>query len=227
MASYLRSWLYAQTPSDVPNTPSIVESAPHDSDGDTETIHGGDDTDDMPPSFPSVNSAQRIASDKFTENGIPMILTDTQPMLPPPPPLLAQRQPGISSGSLAVPLTTIKPPAKSSKRGKVALAPGHGPLDWANLKKSGQDLRGVDTFLRVTPSMLRRHNKREDAWAVFNGKVYNITPYLSYHPGGERELMRVAGRDGSKLFALTHAWVNLDYMLDGCMVGFLTAEPSS
>lgn len=44
------------------------------------------------------------------------------------------------------------------------------------------------------------HNKKEDAWTAINGKVYNITPYFPYHPGGEKELMRVAGRDGTKLF---------------------------
>lgn len=27
-----------------------------------------------------------------------------------------------------------------------------------------------------------------------------MTPYLPFHPGGEKELMRVAGRDGTKLF---------------------------
>lgn len=69
---------------------------------------------------------------------------------------------------------------------------------------------------------------------MFNGKVYNITPYLPFHPGGEDELMRVAGRDGTKLFSawitttrvvladwsvLTHSWVNMDYMLQECMVG--------
>ena len=48
--------------------------------------------------------------------------------------------------------------------------------------------------------MLKEHNKKDDAWSAFNGKVYNITPYLPYHPGGEKELMRVAGRDGTKLF---------------------------
>lgn len=41
---------------------------------------------------------------------------------------------------------------------------------------------------------------RDDAWSSFNGKVYNLTAYLPYHPGGEKELMRVAGRDGTKLF---------------------------
>jgi cytochrome b involved in lipid metabolism len=92
--------------------------------------------------------------------------------------------------------------------------------------------------------MLRLHNKPDDAWSAFNGKVYNITPYISFHPGGVKELMRVAGRDGTKLFGilpyyiiphhlftafsgLTHAWVNADFMLDSCLVGFLVPEPSS
>ena len=60
--------------------------------------------------------------------------------------------------------------------------------------------QGTDELLRVTPSMLKEHRTRDDAWSAFSGKVYNITPYLPYHPGGEKELMRVAGRDGSKLF---------------------------
>ena len=58
----------------------------------------------------------------------------------------------------------------------------------------------MDSLIRVTPSLLKEHNKKDDAWSAFNGKVYNITHYLSYHPGGEKELMRVAGRDGTKLF---------------------------
>ena len=48
--------------------------------------------------------------------------------------------------------------------------------------------------------MLKEHRTKDDAWSSFNGKVYNLTAYLPYHPGGEKELMRVAGRDGTKLF---------------------------
>ena len=97
--------------------------------------------------------------------------------------------------------------------------------------------------MRIPPSVLKQHNKRDDAWSAINGKVYNITPYMSFHPGGEKELLRVAGRDGTKLFgkihflcpfhlllnilALTHAWVNVDFMLDACLVGFLIPEAST
>ena len=48
--------------------------------------------------------------------------------------------------------------------------------------------------------MLKAHNKKDDAWTAIYGKVYNMTAYLPFHPGGEKELMRVAGRDGTKLF---------------------------
>lgn len=30
--------------------------------------------------------------------------------------------------------------------------------------------------------------------------VYNVTPYMDYHPGGEEELMKAAGKDGTDLF---------------------------
>jgi Cytochrome b5-like Heme/Steroid binding domain len=57
-------------------------------------------------------------------------------------------------------------------------------------------IQGVTELQRVTPAQLALHKSREDAWSSFNGRVYNITPYLRYHPGGIGELMRVAGRDG-------------------------------
>ncbi|EIW57638.1 cytochrome b5 [Trametes versicolor FP-101664 SS1] len=230
MASYLRSWLYAQNPTEeAPAAPTIVETSPPppEDDDDAETVHGDDDA---PPAFPAMNSAQRATATSQTE-AIPRILTDAQLMPPPPPPSLASRRPGVSGSSgsslgasLMAPPTTLKPPPQPAKKGKVALAPGHGPLDWANLKKSGQNLRGTDSVLRVTPSMLKEHRTRDDAWSSFSGKVYNLTAYLPYHPGGEKELLRVAGRDGTKLFAATHAWVNIDYMLDECLVGFMVSE---
>ncbi|KAF9942559.1 hypothetical protein BGZ67_001172 [Mortierella alpina] len=117
---------------------------------------------------------------------------------------------------------------KSKRRIKFALAPGHSPLDWARLTTSGTNLRGVMAIGRFTLSDVKEHNSYDDAWTVLNGKVYNITPYLPFHPGGEKELMRCAGRDGTRLFNLTHKWVNYEYMLKECQVGFLVSEaPSS
>ncbi|TFY80203.1 hypothetical protein EWM64_g3808 [Hericium alpestre] len=247
MASYLRSWLSAPVasaptasrPNELPDPNIILSVSPPEDDDDDFTAKGDpeDEDLDMPAAFPAPFSAQRLQTTPQSNFGVPRILTDNARMLPPPNPSLARRggAGGLTvpsgSGSLMPPPTTLKAPTKlssSSKRGKVALAPGHSPLDWASLKSSGTDLRGgVEQLMKIPPSVLKQHNKRDDAWSAFNGKVYNITPYLAFHPGGEKELMRVAGRDGTKLFALTHAWVNADFMLDACLVGFLVPEPRS
>lgn len=38
-------------------------------------------------------------------------------------------------------------------------------------------------------------------------QVYNLTPYLRFHPGGVPLLLKVAGKDGTALFNKFHAWV--------------------
>ena len=47
---------------------------------------------------------------------------------------------------------------------------------------------------------IRKHHSRNDFWTVIRGKVYNLTPYLPYHPGGIDILMQTAGYDGTSLF---------------------------
>ncbi|PLW20868.1 hypothetical protein PCASD_15831 [Puccinia coronata f. sp. avenae] len=125
---------------------------------------------------------------------------------------------------LELPHSTMQKPKKPRK--KVHLLPGFSQLDWARLKASGANLRGesVTSIRRITRAELAAHKSKEDAWSSFNGKVYNITSYLNYHPGGIKELMRVAGKDGTELFMKTHAWISIDGMLDACLVGFLVND---
>ncbi|KAJ2607523.1 hypothetical protein H4S08_004800 [Coemansia sp. RSA 1365] len=107
---------------------------------------------------------------------------------------------------------------------KVFIKPGHSQLDWMQLSSSGVDLRGVKEPLLLTPDEVAKHNKKDDCWIVINNKVFNITRYLDFHPGGRAQLMRVAGKDGTALFYNTHAWVNVDAMLNKCLVGFLKSK---
>ncbi|KAK3367495.1 hypothetical protein B0H63DRAFT_82882 [Podospora didyma] len=128
-----------------------------------------------------------------------------------------------SSSSLAPPPTHSAKPKKPSKT--VVLEPGHSPLDWARLSgHPSSDLRGLppnSPYLRVTPSMLKKQKGRKgtDAWMVLGGKVYNVSPYVPFHPGGGPELLRGAGKDGTKLFGEVHPWVNYEGMLSACLVG--------
>ncbi|GAA5966801.1 hypothetical protein JCM8115_002275 [Rhodotorula mucilaginosa] len=132
----------------------------------------------------------------------------------------ARKQPcaAAAAGLLPPPSTTkvVKAP-----KGRVRVEKGFSQLDWAKLNRSGEvDLRGgVDSLLRVTPSELAKHNTREDCWQVYAGRVYNVGPFLRYHPGGVGEMMRGAGKD-----VLAHAWVNYETLLENCLVGFLVPE---
>ena len=138
---------------------------------------------------------------------------------------LPNRGPPVSNGTAPKPTNGLRV-MTSSARGRVLLSPGHSPLDWAYLQKSGKNLSGVSALQRVTPSQLKHNNGRKGrpAWSSYQGKVFNITPYLPFHPGGEGELRRAAGRDGTKLFMEVHPWVNWENMLGECMVGIMVSE---
>lgn len=198
----------------------------------TPPMETGDDeasTEDI-TMFPARDSHQRSA------NKLPPA-TSNRPIPTPQP--RGSAAPGrfpapSASSSLSVPppgtgtvgvqgLKPVTAPSTASRaREKVVLQPGYSPLDWAKLRNSGKNLRGVDTMgpMRVTQEMLKEHRSRDDAWMVLGGKVYNITPYLHFHPGGVPKLMVCAGRDGTGLFMKTHAWVNYENILDRCFVGF-------
>ena len=58
-------------------------------------------------------------------------------------------------------------------------------------------------------------------WMAIRGLVYDVTPYLRYHPGGIPQLMRGAGRDCTAMFDKVHAYVNLERMMAPLVIGTL------
>ncbi|MED6161687.1 hypothetical protein PIB30_063079 [Stylosanthes scabra] len=41
------------------------------------------------------------------------------------------------------------------------------------------------------------HNHKNDCWLIINGKVYDVTPFLDDHPGGDEVLLTATGRDAT------------------------------
>ncbi|KAM5284599.1 cytochrome b5 reductase 4 isoform 5-T5 [Hipposideros larvatus] len=116
----------------------------------------------------------------------------------------------------------------SGGRSKVPLKQGRSLMDWIRLTKSGKDLTGLKGRLfEITEEELQKHNKKDDCWICIRGFVYNVSPYMEYHPGGEDELMRAAGSDGTDLFDQVHRWVNYESMLKECLVGKMAVKPIS
>lgn len=46
-----------------------------------------------------------------------------------------------------------------------------------------------------------KHNSATDCWTIINGKVYNLTSYLSVHPGGAVPMLPYCGKEASQAFA--------------------------
>ena len=114
---------------------------------------------------------------------------------------------------------------KSGTKFKVALKPGHSPMDWARTSAELARTNKRSGYRNVTKSELVRHNKKTDMWMAYEGIVYDVTKYVEFHPGGVEEILRGKGRDGTALFNEVHSWVNLRNMLKSCTVGQLVEDP--
>jgi cytochrome b involved in lipid metabolism len=49
-----------------------------------------------------------------------------------------------------------------------------------------------------------RHNTAKDLWIVIDKEVFDVTGFQAEHPGGERILQKVAGRDATDKFLEYH-----------------------
>ena len=48
------------------------------------------------------------------------------------------------------------------------------------------------------------HNHERSCWVVINGDIYDVTEFLSNHPGGTSPLLQYAGKDASIPFRSLH-----------------------
>ena len=73
---------------------------------------------------------------------------------------------------------------------------------------------------------VKAHNQKDDCWIVVSDKVYDITKFLSTHPGGVSILMTVAGEDASDYFYALHKPDILDTVGSKYMIGHLIDYPT-
>lgn len=59
----------------------------------------------------------------------------------------------------------------------------------------------VKTF---TSAQVATHNSEADCYSAVNGNVYDLTAFITKHPGGDRNILRICGIDGSAAFNSQH-----------------------
>ena len=57
---------------------------------------------------------------------------------------------------------------------------------------------------QVTRAEVHRHCTLEDLWIIIDDKVYDLTKWSKFHPGGRFPLLGVAGRDATEVFYNYH-----------------------
>lgn len=65
----------------------------------------------------------------------------------------------------------------------------------------------------VRPSELARHRSRADAWIAVRGRVYDVTRFLTRHPGGVSAIEPLLGTDATVHFNGAHSYINAEASL--------------
>jgi hypothetical protein len=58
---------------------------------------------------------------------------------------------------------------------------------------------GIYTLAQVS-----LHSTKTDCWSTINGSVYDLTTWVSRHPGGSGVILKLCGTDGSAAFNTQH-----------------------
>lgn len=113
---------------------------------------------------------------------------------------------------------------KPVARSKVPFEKGYSQMDWLKLTRTHPDLAGLkgqSNKRLISMDEVKQHQTEGSMWTVLKGRVYNLSPYLKFHPGGADILMKAVGKDCTSLFNKYHAWVNAEFLLEKCLVGTL------
>jgi cytochrome b involved in lipid metabolism len=64
---------------------------------------------------------------------------------------------------------------------------------------------GLTPTTELTSEEVLKHSTSQDCWSVINFEVYDLTPYVSEHPGGADLINAICGKDGTATFSGEHA----------------------
>lgn len=81
--------------------------------------------------------------------------------------------------------------------------------------------------LKINRQILQRHQiwlgeeevQVNDYWCNIGGKVYCLTKYLEFHPGGIPIILELKDQDILPAFNNHHRWISYEKLLQTCLVG--------
>lgn len=112
----------------------------------------------------------------------------TRPVAPPVTP--------VEQTPPETPAPQVEPPAPPAQSPPPSSTPPAG-----NQQGEVPPAAGPKTFTRAE---VATHNTPADCYTIINGKVYNLTSWISQHPGGQSPIKGLCGIDGTAPFTAQH-----------------------
>eukprot|EP01059_Diplonema_ambulator_P035236 TRINITY_DN8215_c0_g1_i1.p1 TRINITY_DN8215_c0_g1~~TRINITY_DN8215_c0_g1_i1.p1 ORF type:complete len:458 (+),score=114.25 TRINITY_DN8215_c0_g1_i1:57-1430(+) len=106
-------------------------------------------------------------------------------------------------------------PVVSGSRRKVAPGTGFSMTEWNHLCMGAQKARQRS----IGKDEIKMHCRDTDMWMVIHGKVYDVTLFAKYHPGGVNVLLPCAGKDASIMFNKYHSYIQVEAMMGPFCLG--------
>ncbi|CAI9263044.1 unnamed protein product [Lactuca saligna] len=91
------------------------------------------------------------------------------------------------------------------------LAPRFIKSDQTKKVQSDTNIKTVKSYNKAAVSL---HNKRTDCWIIIKEKVYDVTPYVEEHPGGDAILAHAGDDSTEGFFGPQHATRVFDMIED-------------
>lgn len=97
----------------------------------------------------------------------------------------------VIRGAMTAP--TISPTPIPSSTSKPVVTPSPTPSPTPTVVSS-----------KYTMEEVKKRNSANECWSVINGKVYNLTKWISIHRGGPQAILFLCGKDGTSAFNAQH-----------------------
>eukprot|EP00927_Polykrikos_kofoidii_P077087 TRINITY_DN74073_c0_g1_i1.p1 TRINITY_DN74073_c0_g1~~TRINITY_DN74073_c0_g1_i1.p1 ORF type:complete len:268 (-),score=46.90 TRINITY_DN74073_c0_g1_i1:170-973(-) len=72
---------------------------------------------------------------------------------------------------------------------------------------------------KVSPEEIAQHCSDKSCWVLLRGEVWDLTPFLTDHPGGPGAILEFAGRDATAIWESVHPPEVLAQLPKSCKIG--------
>jgi len=73
--------------------------------------------------------------------------------------------------------------------------------EWTDTPADGAQAPGM---MVLTLKTVSQNNSEESCWSIIDGSVYDLTDWISQHPGGASRILGLCGSDGTSQFQGQH-----------------------